>query len=639
MALSPYIVTVITKEDAPYNVVPNAPIEIRARLSNGTSGGLSLIYSDQAGASPITQAGATADSNGQFVFYAEAAEYNAVYQSQTVPVDMGLTPSTLPSALINDLSQAYEFNSFDEFVASYISLPLGKIVNTQEYKTGSGFGAAQYVVTDASTIPAPDAYGNKYIQHGTSKVAVLQLKGTGEARTTTPEKFGMITGDDSINYGPNMIAMMNEANVYECGGLYHVPNIIFPNKIIRFINKRAHVGGFVANDNFPHSTLYFAAPITWINDDAAVNLPVHNDGCIFNGGSTRDMTVVARWYGATWSGVWQALGGITDSLRLTALGILGASPTSTMVNNSFWNGYVQGGGFHVTDDGKTTDWKVIGLICNAPFSAKTMAGSVVRDLHVYNGSATFSKMSGGTVLAGCYFENETLLQEQFGKFIFGPGNTCKLNLTCDFGANATDLILSDNKLNQVIHGYFGDRKLIIDGGIVDGVTPISFSNSGAGNAATMEVLGAMLTDGNRYSGNLSPSTGRTSAAFLSNVSDFPIVDIATDTTDTPVNSYSKDFTFKTPIANSSLLVRFDVAKRGGGTGAIEIAAAAEIAISIYGFGSASTTTMSNVVTGSFTADPAAVYLDNLDGTSTVTVSAAWTNVNVAIGMVAVRIIA
>lgn len=126
--LSPYTVTIYTKQDNPYNVIPDAPIEIRERLANGTSGSLSIIYSDQEGLIPITQTGAKADSNGQFVFYAEAAQYNAVYESQTVPVDVGLTADTLPSAMINNLSLPYVFDTVADYKAFAVLLPVGKQV-------------------------------------------------------------------------------------------------------------------------------------------------------------------------------------------------------------------------------------------------------------------------------------------------------------------------------------------------------------------------------------------------------------------------------------------------------------------------------------------------------------------------------
>ncbi len=130
--LSPYTVTIYTKQDNPYNVIPDAPIEIRERLANGTSGSLSIIYSDQEGLIPITQTGAKADSNGQFVFYAEAAQYNAVYESQTVPVDIGLTADTLPSAIINNLSLPHVFDTVDSATSTTVSLPLGKSVRIKD---------------------------------------------------------------------------------------------------------------------------------------------------------------------------------------------------------------------------------------------------------------------------------------------------------------------------------------------------------------------------------------------------------------------------------------------------------------------------------------------------------------------------
>ncbi len=146
MALSPYTVTIYTKQDNPYNVIPDAPIEIRERLANGTSGSLSIIYSDQEGLIPITQTGAKADSNGQFVFYAEAAQYNAVYESQTVPVDVGVTLGTLPSAIINNLSLPYVFDTVADYKAFATAFPVGKVIKLldrgAEFTVINGTGTA-----------------------------------------------------------------------------------------------------------------------------------------------------------------------------------------------------------------------------------------------------------------------------------------------------------------------------------------------------------------------------------------------------------------------------------------------------------------------------------------------------------------
>jgi len=86
--LSPYTVTIYTKQDNPYNVIPDAPIEIRERLSNGTAGGLSLIYQDQEGLIPIQQTGATADERGQFTFFIEQGEYVAIAEQRMIPIDV-----------------------------------------------------------------------------------------------------------------------------------------------------------------------------------------------------------------------------------------------------------------------------------------------------------------------------------------------------------------------------------------------------------------------------------------------------------------------------------------------------------------------------------------------------------------------
>lgn len=156
MTLSPYIVTIYTKQDSPYNVIPNAAIEIRERLANGTSGSLSTIYEDQEGLIPITQIGAKANSNGQFTFYAAAASYNALYESQTIPVDVGVTVDTLPSAMINNLSLPYVFDTVADYKAFPTAFPVGKVIKIldrgAEFKVISGTGTAnEFDVIASST--------------------------------------------------------------------------------------------------------------------------------------------------------------------------------------------------------------------------------------------------------------------------------------------------------------------------------------------------------------------------------------------------------------------------------------------------------------------------------------------------------
>ena len=202
MSLSPYIVTVITKEDAPYNVIPNASIEIRERLANGTSGDLSLIFEDSAGLFPITQTGATADTNGQFVFYAESAEYNAVYQSQTVPVDMGLTPSTLPTALINDLSQEWA-GTVSEYKNSTVSFPISKLVYLEDrealFKIIAGVGTADEYEIIANT--------------NTTQSAALIVTDKTTIKSFGVDMTGVVESSEALRVALNYNVIPTEGNV------------------------------------------------------------------------------------------------------------------------------------------------------------------------------------------------------------------------------------------------------------------------------------------------------------------------------------------------------------------------------------------------------------------------------------------
>ena len=229
MSLSPYIVTVITKEDSPYNVIPNAPIEIRSRLSNGTSGGLSLIYEDQQGLIPITQAGATADANGQFVFYAAAAAYNAVYQSQNIPVDMGLTASTLQApldlALINDLSQAYTFKTVALMQASLIVFPVGKKIFWQGYYVESDGGSNWGIVksgthTDDGGSIFTLADGQYVAANLTKSISVLKFGAKNDYDYT------LNIGDDSYQAIQNAIDYLPAGKVTIPAGHYKSTGVI-----------------------------------------------------------------------------------------------------------------------------------------------------------------------------------------------------------------------------------------------------------------------------------------------------------------------------------------------------------------------------------------------------------------------------
>ena len=69
MALLPYQVTLVAKQDSPYNVLPDTDISIR-KVSDDT---LVQIYADEAGLIPIAQPGAKTDSRGVFSFFADGS--------------------------------------------------------------------------------------------------------------------------------------------------------------------------------------------------------------------------------------------------------------------------------------------------------------------------------------------------------------------------------------------------------------------------------------------------------------------------------------------------------------------------------------------------------------------------------------
>jgi len=151
MALQSFTVTIVSKTDSPFNIIENAPIEIRERLANGTSGGLSLIFSDSAGTIPITQSGATANSLGQFTYFAAAADYNAVFDNQgtpvTIAVDVGVTGGVL-NARFDRLNPATLAILLDD-----TRIEIGDVLNVKEHTAGTGYGSGVWEAFDLLSFP------------------------------------------------------------------------------------------------------------------------------------------------------------------------------------------------------------------------------------------------------------------------------------------------------------------------------------------------------------------------------------------------------------------------------------------------------------------------------------------------------
>tara|TARA_R110000850_G_scaffold190663_1_gene316773 strand:- start:487 stop:2424 length:1938 start_codon:yes stop_codon:yes gene_type:complete len=96
---------------------------------------------------------------------------------------MGLTPSTLPSALINDPSQAYEFDTVALMKASPAIFSVDKTVKTKGYYSINDGGGASYLIKANQTV---DNYGSHLLND--SKVALLEIPADGWAKT---QWFGM----------------------------------------------------------------------------------------------------------------------------------------------------------------------------------------------------------------------------------------------------------------------------------------------------------------------------------------------------------------------------------------------------------------------------------------------------------------
>jgi len=95
-------------------------------------------------------------------------------------------------SLINDLSQAYEFATWQMMVDSLIAFPAGKVLRTVRRKAGFSGGGASYTVTSGASpesIGSPDLVGGGY--------ALLKIK-DGEIR---PEPYGAVgdVGDGAID--------------------------------------------------------------------------------------------------------------------------------------------------------------------------------------------------------------------------------------------------------------------------------------------------------------------------------------------------------------------------------------------------------------------------------------------------------
>lgn len=133
MALIPFTVTVIDHVNNPNNTLANTDIEIRTTQAGEP---LAVIYSDEAGLSPIPQPGAQTNSLGVFYFYAESEgdfDYKAVSSgfSENISGNSHNKLSNLNAAGGHDAISVRQFSSVDDML-TYTEFVVGR-----KYSTGA----------------------------------------------------------------------------------------------------------------------------------------------------------------------------------------------------------------------------------------------------------------------------------------------------------------------------------------------------------------------------------------------------------------------------------------------------------------------------------------------------------------------
>jgi len=137
-------------DDTTGNAASGASVTVRVNSSQA----LATIFDvDDIGvANPLT-----ADANGNYAFKAADNIYDIIIQEGTPDevklhkVEIAEIP--IPSGLINDLSQAYEFKTLNDAVISTANFPSGKVVHIKESMLGCGGGSIWDIVETSSVTP------------------------------------------------------------------------------------------------------------------------------------------------------------------------------------------------------------------------------------------------------------------------------------------------------------------------------------------------------------------------------------------------------------------------------------------------------------------------------------------------------
>lgn len=132
----------------------------------------------------------TSDGEALFIPYIEGS-YDLYIFPTALDADNNDTSSAIRIAddmnsqnvsIINDLSQAYEFDTVADMKASTIVFPIRKVLKTKGYYEAGDGGQADYLISDTAVA---DGYGNIELANG--NVAELQITGV-----IVPKQFGAV---------------------------------------------------------------------------------------------------------------------------------------------------------------------------------------------------------------------------------------------------------------------------------------------------------------------------------------------------------------------------------------------------------------------------------------------------------------
>jgi len=509
----------------------------------------------------------------------------------------------------------------------------GQFVETGGYYVKGDAGAARYLIVTPQSF---DGYGDHELANGNIATIVNKTGGLEVSNDFFTEvdlaQYGMITDDDTQDWGLNLAAAMEAGSYIIVRGNYYCNNIRFPNRSgLKFVGRGGHWCGFTARPFGDNG--YFAAPDFWLDNVASVNQPINFENIFFNG-KTKDITLVIRWFYGIHENL-EIIDGVEHGILMTARSRDLTPSGSSMVNNTFKNIEISGTakvGWEITDDGKSTDWQIFGgFIHNGGdvnFKAKTLAGCVVNGVHTYGSTinAEFNKMSNGTVISGCDFEGAVTLQGAFVDWDFGPKNTVLGELLLQ--QNQQGRIRSiGNTLTSVRQDIFGGNRFTTKDDTFQIANPITFSNNAGANDTTIKVDNATIV-GEFYekSGLLNPALGKIDVSYLPK-GDLPTRDYFTVG---GTNSISQDVVILERAENEAFSVDWSIGLRTGGTGATILSATLRWEIIKFGSTYYITLTAVNILAGSFSISPTLTVVDS-GGKATVTITGAWAGASTGIG--------